>query len=272
MVNDAWTQVIASFLTAQKAAGYPPTTVDLRRQHLEHMARRIGASPPEVTEDQLIDYMAGQTWARETRRGRRQTFRTFWGWAFSTGRVPLDVAAELPRVRAGEPNPRPCPDGAYLRAIAAADRRVRLMLRLGAELGLRRAEVACIHARDLVDDLGGMTLLVHGKGQKQRMVPLPAGIAAELLEQCDGGYAFAGDDSGHLSPRWVGKLVGRLMPDGVTMHTLRHRFASRAWGSGVDVFVLQSILGHASPATTRMYVAVPQTAARTALEGLARAA
>lgn len=272
MINDDWEQVIVGFLTAQRAGGYPPTTVDLRRQHLEHMARRIGCAPAAVTTDALIEYMAAQNWARETRRGRRQTFRTFWGWASSTGRVPLDVADDLPRVRAGEPNPRPCPDGAYLRALTAADRRVRLMIRLGAELGLRRAEVARIHARDLIDDLGGMTLLVHGKGNKKRMVPLPAGIAAELAEQCEHGFAFPGEDEGHLSPRWVGKLVGRLLPEGVGMHTLRHRFASRAWGSGVDVFVLQTILGHASPATTRMYVAVPQTAARSALEGLARAA
>ena len=52
------------------------------------------------------------------------------------------------------------------------------------------------------------------------------------------------------------------------MHTLRHRFASRAWSSGVDIWVLQSILGHASSDTTRRYVAIPQTAERAAIESM----
>ena len=92
------------------------------------------------------------------------------------------------------------------------------------------------------------------------------------MNVCRSGFAFPGDDAGHLSPRWVGKLITRLLPAELTMHTLRHRFASRAWSSGVDIWVLQSILGHASSDTTRRYVAIPKTAERSAIEGLSRVA
>ena len=42
-----------------------------------------------------------------------------------------------------------------------------------------------------------------------------------------------------------------------------------AWREGIDVFVIQSLLGHASPETTRRYVAVPRTAERAAIDRLA---
>lgn len=272
MVCSTWMQVIDSFILTEAASGAPATTQRARRDHLMHLARRVEVDPAEVTGDMLLSYVAGQSWANETRRGRRSTFRKFWAWGIGAGRLTIPAADSLPVVKAGAPSPRPCPDGAYQRALMAARPRERLMLRLSAELGLRRAEVAQIHARDVADDLGGVSLRVHGKGNKERTVPLPAGLALELVEACKHGFAFPGDEAGHLSPRWVGKLITRLLPAELTMHTLRHRFASRAWSSGVDIWVLQSILGHASSDTTRRYVAIPQTAERAAIEGMTRAA
>lgn len=269
MITSQWNSVIDRFAETERAGGAPETTIRARREHLEHLARRIGIELADVTGEQLAEYAAGQTWARETRRGRRATFRKFWSWAIEGGHTEVNAADALPRVKAGVANPRPCPDGAYRAALMAARPRERLMLRLSAEMGLRRAEVARIHARDIEDDLGGWSLVVHGKGAKLRTVPLPAGLARELSEQCGRGFAFPGDDAGHLSPRWVGKLITGLLPEGVTMHALRHRFASRAWREGIDVFVIQSLLGHASPETTRRYVAVPKTAERAAIDRLA---
>lgn len=272
MICSAWIEVIDKFIRNEAASGAPATTQRARRDHLMHLARRVDVDPAEVTGDVLLDYFAAQTWANETRRGRRSTFRKFWGWGLTSGVLTIPAADALPVVKAGAPSPRPCPDGAYQRALMAAQPRERLMLRLSAELGLRRAEVAQIHARDIVDDLGGVSLRVHGKGNKERTVPLPTGLATELVNVCSQGFAFPGDDAGHLSPRWVGKLITRLLPAELTMHTLRHRFASRAWASGVDIWVLQSILGHASSDTTRRYVAIPQTAERSAIESLSRVA
>lgn len=272
IITDVWASIIALFLATETASGAPSTTIKARREHLEHLARRIGVDPADVTGELLAGYAAAQTWARETRRGRRATFRKFWSWGIDGGHLSIPAADALPRVRAGLAAPRPCPDGAYQRALMAAQPRERLMLRLSAEMGLRRAEVAQIHAADIVDDLGGHTLIVHGKGNKRRDVPLPTGLAVEMLNQCRRGYAFPGDDEGHLSPRWVGKLITGLLPGELTMHTLRHRFASRAWREGVDVWVIQSILGHASADTTRRYVAIPKTAERGAIDSLSRAA
>lgn len=146
--------------------------------------------------------------------------------------------------------------------------RERLMLRLAAECGLRRAEIAGIHSRDLVDDLLGWSLVVHGKGDRDRVVPLPVAIALELRAQPE-GWVFPGDDDGHLSPRWVGRVTARLLPEGWTLHTLRHRFATRAYAVDRDLLTVQTLLGHASPVTTRRYVALPDDALRRTVDAVA---
>lgn len=216
----------------------------------------------------LVAWFNAQTWATETRRGYRSSLRVFYRWALAMGHVTASPASALPVVHPAPPMPRPVPDRDYRLALLAADTRTRLMVRLGAEVGLRRAEVAQVHSRDLIEDLDGWSLLVHGKGQRERLVPLPASIGAEL-RALPAGWAFPGDDHGHLSPRWVGTLVSRVLPEGHTMHALRHRFATRAYRIDHDVFAVQELLGHASPATTRRYVATDRDRLRALVEAVA---
>ena len=160
-------------------------------QHLRHAARALGGSPWTVDGAQLVSWCGRQDWAVETRRARRATFRAFWSWAHAAGHVATDPSAELPSVKAALPTPRPAPEIAYREALLRARPRERVILRLAAEAGLRRAEVARVHSRDLVDDLDGSSLVVTGKGGKQRVVPLTATLAAELRAR-PRGYAFPG--------------------------------------------------------------------------------
>ena len=112
-----------------------------------------------------------------------------------------------------------------------------------------------MHAADVGADLLGPTLRVRGKGAKDRTVPIGPGLAATIGLRAAGGWLFPGNDGGHLSPRWVGKLMSAVLPAGWTPHTLRHRFASRAYGATSDVVATSRLLGHASVATTQRYVA-----------------
>lgn len=262
MTSDTWSAALSGWVAALRAAGRPETTITTRREHVRWLATWAGErSPWDLSTDDLTTWMGSRTWARETRRGVRSSLRGFYGWALGTGRCEVDPALPLPPIAPAPPRPHPTPDTAYRAALLAAPPRERLILRLAAECGLRRAEVAVIHSRDLVEDLDGWSLIVHGKGSRDRMVPLTPGLAVEL-RALEVGYAFPGDDDGHLSPRWVGKLVTRLLPEGWTMHSLRHRFATRAYAVGSDLLVVQQLLGHASPVTTRVYVQVPNDALR----------
>lgn len=148
-------------------------------------------------------------------------------------------------------------------AIAAADSRVRLMLRLAAEACLRRAEVAKVHRHDLTRGPFGAELLVHGKGAKLRVVPISDDLAEAIA--CADGWLFPGDDDGHLSPRYVGDLVGDVLPAGWTMHKLRHRFATRAYRGTRNLRAVQTLLGHSSVATTERHTAVDSDEIRAAM-------
>lgn len=260
-VPAAWVAALEDFDNALRAGGASAQTRATRAQHLRRAARGLGGSPWEVTAEQLVNWCGRQDWAIETRRSRRASFRAFWSWAVAAGRIEVDPSIELPKVKAAIPAPRPAPEIAYNEALRRAGERERVILRLAAEAGLRRAEVARVHSRDLVQDLDGWSLIVHGKGGKQRTVPLTPTLAAELRAR-PRGWAFPGKDGGHLSPRWVGKIVTTLLPGESTMHALRHRFATRAYSVDRDVLTVQQLLGHASPATTQRYVVVPPEAGR----------
>lgn len=267
-VSREWSEAIHEWITFNAAQGNAASTCYTRRQHLQRTARTIGVVDPwTVTTRQLVDWFGRQPWATETRRSYRTTLRGFYRWAVEAGHVAASPALALPRVKPARPNPQPAPDSVYLPTLAIADDRERLMLRLAAEHGMRRAEVASVHTvRDLVEDLAGWSLTVHGKGGKDRVVPLLDDVAAQL-RGLPAGWAFPGNDHGHLSPRWVGKLLNRLLPGEWTMHKLRHRAATRWWdASDRDLFVVQELLGHASPATTRAYVAVVDERLRRAVE------
>ena len=176
--------------------------------------------------------------------------------------------ARVPTVRASAPAPRPADAAAIARARLSPDWRVRLAVRLAAELGLRRGEVARVRGCDLVRDLHGWSLIVHGKGGKSRTVPLSDSLASEV--QAHGpGWVFPGADSGHVSPEWIGRLVGRELPRGVTMHALRHSFATRAYERTGDLVAVQRVLGHESPQTTLRYLAIADETLRAVVEAVA---
>lgn len=273
---DEWTAAITMWLVALTAAGRPQSTRDLRAHQLNRLAAAmLPRGPWDVAGADLVAWMGGHNWSRNTLRSWRSGIRGFYRWAHGNGYVTVDPSLALPYVQQPPPRPRPTPDGAYREALERADDpRTRLMVRMAAELGLRRGEVARAHVDDLVDDLMGWTLLVHGKGDRARRVPVPdelAGAMRARAEQAAGdGYLFPGKDDGHLSPHYVGKLVSRVMPDAWSMHSLRHRFATLAYSVDRDILTVQDLLGHASPDTTRLYVKVPDASARATVDAVAR--
>jgi integrase/recombinase XerC len=260
-MSPAWVTAIEQFLNYMRAAGQTVASVDSRRSHLQHLARRIEADPFDVTGQHLVAWFGRQTWAQETRRGRRTSYQVFYDWAVREELTSTNPASKLPTVKGAKPRPRPIPRSAFDQAVRGSDARVRLMLRLAYDAGLRRCEIAVIHSSDLIEDLVGWSLLVHGKGNKERVVPLTPRLALEL-RSLPPGWAFPGDYDGHLSPRWVGKLATTVLPDHWTLHTLRHSFATRNYAVKRDVLTTQQLLGHASPATTQLYVQLPSDSLR----------
>ncbi len=139
-----------------------------------------------------------------------------------------------------------------------------LLLMYGA--GLRIAEALSLKADDLPL---GETLVVTGKGKKQRvvpMLPLVRDAVAAYAKACPyplehGTALFRGAKGGPLGQGMVQKAMARArkalgLPDTATPHALRHSFATHLLGSGADLRSLQELLGHASLGSTQIYTKV----------------
>ncbi|EFD74342.1 integrase [Mycobacterium tuberculosis GM 1503] len=222
----SWRRDIDDYLLNLNAAGQRPATIRLRKTVLCAAAHGLGRPPADVTAEHLLDWLGKQQHlSPEGRKTYRSTLRGFFVWAYEMDRVRDYVADSLPKVRCPKQPPRPAGDDVWQAALAKADRRIELMIRLAGEAGLRRAEAAQAHTGDLMD--GGL-LLVHGKGGKRRIVPISDYLAA-LIRDTPHGYLFPNGTGGHLTAEHVGKLVSRALPGDATMHTLRHRYATRAY-------------------------------------------
>lgn len=150
------------------------------------------------------------------------------------------------------------------------------MMTLAAEAGLRRAEIAVVARSDVIDERAGTSLIVHGKGRRERTVPLTSAAAAAVARQFDqvspeipwlfpskGRYADT-----HLQPVRVGELINEALPGTWSAHTLRHRFATEAYRSCRDLLLVQTLMGHSKPETTAIYVGLDTAEARSVVDGI----
>lgn len=258
-----WRRSIEGWTDTLKAAGLSAQTIKSRRYKMVHLAALLMPSGPEdVTTEQIVQTFARQQWKPETRKAYRNTISSFFRWLHKSGRRSDDPSLDVPRVKKPHAHPRPCPDRYIAAAMEMATSSERLMIRLGAECGLRRGEIARVHSDDVVADSAGRSLIVRGKGDKQRIVPLPDDLAGIIMDAH--GYLFPGRFGGHVEESYVGDHISHLLPDGYGAHTLRHRFATVTYATTHDLFVVAELLGHESVETTEHYVAMPDGRLRAA--------
>ena len=134
--------------------------------------------------------------------------------------------------------------------------------------GLRIAEALSLN-RGEAPLPGTQSLVVTGKGKKQRMVPVLPAVAeaiAAYIQRCPFALPaeeplFRGARGGPLSPRILQRHLAQLrlamgLPDWTSPHALRHSFATHLLAGGGDLRTIQELLGHASLSTTQRYTAV----------------
>lgn len=258
-----WRRSIEGWTDTLKAAGLSAQTIKSRRYKMVHLAALLMPSGPEdVTTEQIVQVFARQQWKPETRKAYRNTISSFFRWLHKSCRRSDDPSLDVPRVKKPHAHPRPCPDRYIAAAMEKATAAEKLMIRFGAECGLRRGEIARVHSDDVVADSAGHSLIVRGKGDKQRIVPLPDDLAAIVMDA--NGYLFPGRFGGHVEESYIGDHISHLLPDGYAAHTLRHRFATTAYAATHDLFVVAELLGHESVETTEHYVAMTPSRLREA--------
>jgi integrase/recombinase XerC len=149
-----------------------------------------------------------------------------------------------------------------------------LLVMLGG--GLRASEVVGLDGKDIrLDSEGEYFLLVHGKGRKDRQVPVHQEVVDAIQVYLSGGGRSLRDDGalflahdwalgkrqpGRLSTRGLGLLIATLtaacgiLAKKVSPHALRHTYATAALRQGGNLIAVSKLLGHAQVSTTQRYL------------------
>jgi integrase/recombinase XerC len=194
------------------------------------------------------------------------------------GKVGALSAIRAPKVRKSLPKPVPI---VAAKRLADADERAgetrdpwiwardAAVMALLYGSGLRISEALGLRRRDVPLPGAGDVLVVTGKGNKTRMVPVlqnVLGLIQDYVAMCPHpfppeGAIFVGARGGQLSPRIIQLTMERLrgslgLPDSATPHALRHSFATHLLSRGGDLRAIQELLGHASLSTTQIYTGI----------------
>lgn len=194
------------------------------------------------------------------------------------GKVGALSAIRAPKVAKSLPKPLPM---ASAKRLADADERAGeeretwILARDAAVMallygsGLRISEALGLKRREVPKPGEGDVLVVTGKGNKTRMVPVLQNVLAlvqEYVAMCPyplpaDGPIFVGARGGPLSPRIIQLAMERLrgalgLPDSATPHALRHSFATHLLSRGGDLRAIQELLGHSSLSTTQVYTGI----------------
>ncbi len=151
----------------------------------------------------------------------------------------------------------------FLEAVSSLKSRAALTTAYAA--GLRASEVAGLRVED-IDSARGVILVRHGKGAKDRNVMLSQQLLGILRTYWrlarPKTFLFPGRDDDHpIDPtvlhaacRSAVKAAG--LTKRVTLHTLRHSFATHLLENGTDIRIIQVLLGHANLSSTALYTQV----------------
>ncbi|TMJ85429.1 MAG: tyrosine recombinase XerC [Alphaproteobacteria bacterium] len=250
----------------------------------EHWGRRVTLSGFAALE--ASDVRAFMAMRRACDIGGRSLMRALAGlrsfgrFLEREGRGKVGALSAIRAPKVGKSLPKPVPVAAAKRLADADERagetrdpwiwaRDAAVMGLLYGSGLRISEALGLRRRDVPLPGAGDVLVVTGKGDKTRMVPVLQNVLA-LIEDyvaiCPHplppeGAIFVGARGGPLSPRIIQLTMERLrgalgLPDSATPHALRHSFATHLLSRGGDLRAIQELLGHASLSTTQIYTGI----------------
>jgi integrase/recombinase XerD len=230
---------------ARLERGLLPRTLKSYRAELDVLQKTSDAPIEALGTPELRAYLQARGGKSSTVARRIAVLASFYGWLVRIEEREDDPTTRLDRPKSHRGLPRPVPDlDSRTEGEDAAYVAVTTVL---AETGMRVSEAWA------VDWQGETDLLVRGKGEKDRIVPL-TDRAKEALAELGGSMP----GSIRSYQKWCRRL-------GFTPHRLRHSRATTLVEAGVDLAIVAKLLGHASTATTQIYAAYGLDPVREAL-------
>lgn len=251
--------VVLEWAGALRASDRSEDTVRVYTEAVSLCARHAGKRPLELTSADVSVWLGRPGLSRNTRAAYYRRLRAWRRWCKRTKRGKLRLLHGIDPVKGEKTPPKPVSEGNLAALLLACrDDEERMMIRLAAWMGLRRAEICKVEGDDYDPD--AQTLRVTGKGRKTVVLPVPP-VVADLAERMPrSGPWFRAPGGGHLTRTGMAfrmaALAERAGCPEVTLHQLRHRFATRLVKAGVQMFVVQQLMRHSSSVTTEGYALI----------------
>ncbi|UNE54204.1 site-specific tyrosine recombinase XerD [Bartonella machadoae] len=234
----------------------------------------------------LLSLMHTLGFTASSQARRLSTLRQFYQFLYAEGLRADDPSYDIDAPRQGRPLPKVISEGAVTKLLDLAQLeveqadygsknhfralRLQVLIEMLYATGLRISELVSLPVQAVRG--GGCSLLVRGKGKKERMVLLSK-KARQVLTQwlnlrdqgndAESPYLFpAHSETGYIARQVVARdLKGLANRSGITSrhfspHVLRHAFASHLLQNGADLRAVQHLLGHSDIATTQIYTHV----------------
>lgn len=259
---------IKHYLGAKKIDGLSARTLANYRSHLELFASKVTKSTAKITTDDIRGYIAFLDETRNLKETSLQThinsLRAFFGWLTMEEKIKKNPMSKIKSIKIDKVGARQALTVEELERLrdACVTYREKALVEFLVSSGCRLSEVAQLNVSDL--DLIGRTVRVTGKGDKDRVVYFSVRarlMVQEYIVQRKGGDGlFVSSKSPYepLKPRAIQRIIRAIseragLEKHVHPHLLRHTFATHALNGGMDVTVIQKLLGHEDVSTTQIY-------------------
>jgi len=256
-------KLYADFERYINVGGKSASTLTNYGRQLAHLALHYNQLPTDLDQEQVLDYL-------HLVKSNGSPSATFFKFTVYGMRAACKMRGlpytqfSLPSIERPQKLPSVLNDSEIKKLLAVCDLlKHRLIIAVCYDCGLRCAEVRNLKVGDI--DMERMQLHVRqGKGGKDRILPigklLKRGLQDYISSQRPQVYLFEGNNGEALSQRgtqWAMsqaiKKAGIIKSD-VSLHTLRHSFATHMLEHGVSILVIKELLGHAHINTTMIYL------------------
>lgn len=268
---------ITEFLAAKRADSLSEKSIKNYRQILGLFRQWLDLPPAQITTDHIRRWLSYLKEERGMKKDSVQTYlnclRSFFGWLQTEEKILRNPMNRIRSARIDKKHTRqPLTQEEVERCRAVLETpRERAIFELYLSTGCRLSELVDIPTSSI--DFQARTLEVRGKGDKSRTVyfSVRAKLAVQVyLDHSPNRsilFACSAAPYGPLGPQAIEKIIrrigvraglsGRLHP-----HKLRHTFATQALNAGMDIVVIQQLLGHSNLDTTQIYAQLSQEAVR----------
>lgn len=268
---------IKYYLGAKKIDGLSERTLKNYKANLESFAAKVEKSAAKITTDDIRGYIAYLDETRHLKETSLQThintLRAFFGWLHTEEKIKKNPMSKIKSLKLDKKGARQALTVEELERLRDACKgyREKALVEFLVSTGCRLSEVAQLRAADL--NLADRSVQVTGKGDKDRVVyfSVRARLMIEeyMMQRKGGDGLFVSSKSPYepLKPRAIQRIVHSLseragLEGRVHPHLLRHTFATHALNGGMDVTVIQRLLGHEDIATTQIYAELNEEGVR----------